>query len=96
MNTNIIIGLLVALVIICVTTIINNLISKEYKTLKLKWNNRATILSDMIWYSGNVNKYIDKLLHSKLDEDIKKNLSYIKNYINSMVCKVKSYETEQF
>lgn len=96
MDISIIIGLLIALVIVCATTVVNNLINKEYKTLKSRWDSRATILSDIVWYAGNVDKYIDSLLDSKLDEKTKKNLLYVKEYMNSMLYKIKSYETEKF
>lgn len=96
MDISIIIGLLIALMIVCATTVVNNLINKEYKTLKSRWNSRATILSDIVWYAGNVDKYIDGLLEGKVDYETKKNLSYVKEYINSMMHKVKSYEKEKF
>lgn len=96
MDISIIIGLLIALVIVCATTIVNNLINKEYKTLKSRWDSRAIILSDIVWYAGNVDKYIEGLLEGKLDNDDRKNLLYVKEYINSMMYKVKSYEKEKF
>lgn len=94
MDISIIIGLLIALVIICATTVVNNLINKNYLDLKVKWNNRTRVLYDITHYASKVEEFTDDLMAESLPDDAKKRLSFYKDGIDRILSSIKSYEKE--
>lgn len=94
MDISIIIGLLIALVIICATTVVNNLINKNYLDLKVKWNNRTRVLYDITHYASKIEEFTDDLMTDNLSDDTKKRLLSYKDSVNSILSNIKSYEKE--
>ena len=97
MDISIIIGLLIALMIVCATTLLNNVICNNYRSLKSKWEHRTKTLSDLIYNVGRLEDNITILAQSnKIDEKSKQSLMEILSAISSFKINIHNYEYEDF
>lgn len=96
MDISIIIGLLVALVIICATTVVNNIISKDYISLKKKWSERTKLISDMIHEVGRIEECVSEMRTKSVSDSEMNRLSNIFSSLSNMVRSMRNYEYDNF
>lgn len=97
MDISIIIGLLIALAIISVTTIVNNIISHNYNWLKKRWNDRTEVITDIVLCVGNLDKLINDFAdEGKATDDDKRHIFSILVNIKRLLDDVKDYEKNNY
>lgn len=97
MDISIIIGLLIALAIISVTTVVNNIISHNYNWLKERWNNRTEVITDIVLCVGNLDKLINDFADKgKATDDDKRQIFSILVNIKRLLDDVKDYERNNY
>lgn len=97
MDISIIIGLLIALVIICATTVVNNIILKDYLSLKKKWGEKTKLISDIIHDMGKIEECVSEIRSNTggINSDMER-LSNIASSISNMVRNMRNYEYDNF
>lgn len=93
MDISIIIGLLVALVIVCATTVVNNLITKGYIRLMRQFDDRKRCINNINRYLGKIKKCHDEI--EKRQDKLGDSAPYVKYmgaYINELINDVDLYE----
>ena len=97
MDISIIIGLLIALTIISVTTVVNNIISHNYNWLKERWDNRTEVITDIVLCVGNLDKIINDFADGgKATDDDKQHIFSILVNIKRLLDDVKDYEKNNY
>ena len=97
MDISIIIGLLIALVIVCATTVVNNIISKDYLSLKKKWSERTKFISDIIHDMGKIEECVSEMKNNKASfSSCMDRLSNISSSVSNMVRSMRNYEYDNF
>lgn len=96
MDISIIIGLLVALVIVCATTVVNNIISKDYISLKKKWSERTKLISDIIHEVGRIEECVSEMRTKSVSDSEMNRLSNIFSSLSNMVRSMRKYEYDNF
>ena len=97
MDISIIIGLLVALVIICATTVVNNLINKEYARLKKQFDDRKKCINSINRHLGNLKRYYEEI--EKLQDKLGNSAPYVKymgGTINFLIDDIDLYERRYY
>ena len=96
MSISTIIGLLIALVIVCITVTINTFISNNYLSLKKRWNNRTRVLCDITIDVGNLRGIVDSLVEDdSIPGDTRMRLRLCKNDLDILISNIKDYEKEE-
>ena len=97
MDISIIIGLLIALVIVCATTVVNNLINKGYNRLKKQFDDRKNCINSINKGLGNLKEYYKKL---ETQQDKLGNsacyLKYMGSTIDFLADKLDLYESRYY
>lgn len=97
MDISIIIGLLIALVIICATTVVNNLINKGYARIKKQFDDRRDCINDINRHLGNLKKYYEEI--EKLQDKLGNSAPYVKymgNTISFIIDDIDLYERRYY
>lgn len=93
MDISIIIGLLVALVIVCATTVVNNLINKGYTRLMRQFDDRKRCINNINRDLGKIKRCHEEI--EKLQDKLENSAPYVKYmgaYIKELIADVDLYE----